>query len=247
MDFSSFLTQEFQDLVTELRCWTQDVAGFAENPPDSWPPTAVSLAFCGLQEHTLEAFLLVAQRRKQDVEWVKRQLMFLCTPEACSRYLRRQPVEGRSFLCFLPRSLKAFLAAQSQGHNLDWVIYTFSSSDIALEPLLPGWSTQCLKLAIMSSADDAQRHIKDFFQSDETYLFVQCVLKEGEEEVHRMIEHLMRMVAEVRYQHPSKWIIFIAHIVKSHRPLRLPLCLRPPDANLWTTRDAPKESELEQS
>jgi hypothetical protein len=99
----------------------------------------------------------------------------------------------------------------------------------------------------MSSADDAQRHIKDFFQSDETYLFVQCVLKEGEEEVHRMIEHLMRMVAEVRYQHPSKWIIFIAHIVKSHRPLRLPLCLRPPDANLWTTRDAPKESELEQS
>ena len=87
------------------------------------------------------------------------------------------------------------------------------------------WDARVLKLASTSSEEDAQRHVRSFFKGMQKALVFQVTLEEGNEELSRMMQHLMRMVANARRdnRHPSKWVIFVAHIVKSSRALRLPL------------------------
>ena len=213
MDFDTFLSEDFRALLPELEHWMESVAG----------SSSISLTFL-VFHNSIASLLLAAQHRKLDLSWVKRQLLSMCTAEALCRYHRKHRPDAE-WKASAHRSLPAFLAAHSHGYELDWIIYTFSS-EISLEPLVPEtWKACFLKLANLTSADDAQSQIKDFFNNNATALFVQCVLKEDQDDVHRMIEHLMRMVADSRCQDPSKWVIFVVHIVKNNRPTRLPLHL----------------------
>ncbi|CAK8993270.1 unnamed protein product [Durusdinium trenchii] len=218
IDFSSFLHEDLKALLPQLDTWMQGIAGGVSIP----------LVFIGASEHSLFALLMAAQRRHmagaEALRWVQEQLLRTCTAEAWCRHVVQGGVEV-GWKASAHRSFPAFLMeADSRGYVLDWLLYTFSSTETALEELIT-WDARVLKLASTSSEEDAQRHVRSFFKGMQKALVFQVTLEEGNEELSRMMQHLMRMVANARRdnRHPSKWVIFVAHIVKSSRALRLPL------------------------